>query len=763
MPQTLRRTGPGLAPHFTRLSLRGLTAVVRRRLVSGLLVLCAIVPVQGAWAEGSIDLIRQEAGFRGALLAHDLSLGLQPGKGQQTVSTHFVFARPGEVLNLASSAQGVGQGHIAFRSPRGVAGRCGGGVGRIADRLAEVRGVAADAVCAVPVEDGEEGIWAVEFIPPNPAAQPDLSRFVPVNAGEPWPAQQADDAWVWAWDVTVSAGPLQPNRQNAQRGRTFVRALPTVIAPRDRPAAGGGVRKTQPWFSAWVIQSADGYQYVFDTNGVRADTLTLMASSRGLVSAEDRSVYATVALEALGDSVFFRSPIEAAGAQQRPRGGEAMKLFYARPDGDLPETARSALLEQEWLRPASPARQQQMTDLEVLADRGLLRVMIEGDGATAAGSGTMANALELFAATASGPDAPVLQVYDNLAPGETLLRLPEDVTGEVVARFTSKLAELHILLPDVHDTGRGMRLRRLNGPKSGAGQMYWNLAPTSPRFDGQPVQSADSLRARAGVAMPDQTHGRVLDLWALLPARNERLIAIPATTGGAAQPVSVAVALPAAPALPTDGFGAASDGDSAESSAVPAPVTAPVTATETAPTTASPEVSSAILIEALNAVDQARGGNDTPAGSAPVDVAATPVSAPVFTPPIPRLRPALPVAPTLPESQPEAPSNTAEASAPADPGGEAVTDVEAVAETAAQPATPKLAPARKARPAVASPAPRIVVRPKPQVRRLIPGETVSFPVGSQPVTSTPGVQLAVPAGYQVYRAPEGWYFLVRVQ
>ncbi len=199
--------------------------------------------------------------------------------------------------------------------------------------------------------------------------------------------------------------------------------------------------------------------------------------------------------------------------------------------------------------------------------------------------------------------------------------------------------------------------------------MYWNLAPTSPRFDGQPVQSADSLRARAGVAMPDQTHGRVLDLWALLPARNERLIAIPATTGGAAQPVSVAVALPAAPALPTDGFGAASDGDSAESSAVPAPVTAPVTATETAPTTASPEVSSAILIEALNAVDQARGGNDTPAGSAPVDVAATPVSAPVFTPPIPRLRPALPVAPTLPESQPEAPSNTAEASAPADPGG----------------------------------------------------------------------------------------------
>ena len=68
--------------------------------------------------------------------------------------------------------------------------------------------------------------------------------------------------------------------------------------------------------------------------------------------------------------------------------------------------------------------------------------------------------------------------------------------------------------------------------------------------------------------MPDQVRGRVLDLWAVLPARNERLIAIPASTGGAAQPVTLAVALPTAPALPTDGFAVASDGDAVESDAV---------------------------------------------------------------------------------------------------------------------------------------------------------------------------------------------------
>ena len=101
------------------------------------------------------------------------------------------------------------------------------------------------------------------------------------------------------------------------------------------------------------------------------------------------------------------------------------------------------------------------------------------------------------------------------------------------------------------------------------------------------------------------------------------------------------------------------------------------------------------------------------------------VAVPAFTPPLPRLRPALPAAPT--------------------------------------PAVAKPAAVRNTRQVVASPAPRVVVQPKPQVRRLIPGETMAFPVGSQPVSRTPGFQLAVPAGYQVYRAPEGWYFLARVQ
>jgi len=388
----------GLASHLIRLRLPAWDEV-RGGVVSVLFVLIAVLSAQASKAEGSANLVRQATGARAALLAHDPVLQIEPLAGLQTVSAHFVYAKAGEVLSLASSAQGVGQGHIAYRSPSGATGRCEGTDGLIPDRATEVQGLSADAVCAVPVPDGEDGIWTVEFIPRNPTRQPDLSGFTPVDAGEAWPAQRASDPWVWAWDVAVSFGPLDEGRKNARRGRAYVRALSTVLAPREQAVARSEDRSSQPWFAVWVIQSADGFQYVFDTNGLRSDALTLLASSRGLVGADDHSLYGAADLGTVGRQVFFRDPF-AASAQQPRRGGDPMKLFYARPDNKLPATAVSAA-GQNWLRPARPVDPQKMTDLEVLADRGLLRVVIEGEALPVASTTGVANALELFAAGAS--------------------------------------------------------------------------------------------------------------------------------------------------------------------------------------------------------------------------------------------------------------------------------------------------------------------------------------------------------------------------
>lgn len=195
-----------LAPHLIRLRFPA-SDEVRGGVLSVLFVLIAVLSAQESKAEGSANLVRQATGARAALLAHDPVLRLEPLAGLQTVSAHFVYARAGEVLSLASSAQGVGQGYIAFRSPSGKTGRCEGTDGLIPDRATEVQGLSAEAVCAVTVRDGEDGIWTVEFIPPNPTRQPDLSRFTPVNAGETWPRQQASDPWIWAGSRASCGGP----------------------------------------------------------------------------------------------------------------------------------------------------------------------------------------------------------------------------------------------------------------------------------------------------------------------------------------------------------------------------------------------------------------------------------------------------------------------------------------------------------------------------------------------------------------------------
>lgn len=219
--------------------------------------------------------------------------------------------------------------------------------------------------------------------------------------------------------------------------------------------------------------------------------------------------------------------------------------------------------------------------------------------------------------------------------------------------------------------------------------------------------------------------------------------------------MTVAVALPGAPDLSISGFSSASDGDAEalarQSEAAPEPV--PETATVT--TATATEVSEAILIEALDAVQRARADRVTTEALLAPDPRAS------FVPPLPQPRPPLlPSVNANEEPGKEVSTGQAEVDASISVTSEVVNSANGVPapKSGIQPA-----PVRAARPTGPAPAPRVVVRRKPQVRQLIPGETVSFPAVAKLVTSTQGFQLAVPAGYQVYQAPAGWYFLVRVQ
>ena len=309
-------------------------------LASGCLTLGLKANVAGG--EGSADLVKRGKGFRASLLATDPTLGILPPDGRETVSIHFVYLNAGEYLNVGSSAQGVGQGKIVYRDPLGMSGRCDPEVGLIPTLAVEKAGLAAGEHCMIQVEPGLEGIWEVEFVPPSPKGS--LESSEPIFARDEWPAQSEDDAWVTAWDITVSSQPLKEGGIGLP-GRTFLRTFSAII--------GEETDEGQPRNTIWFGRSSEGYVYALDTNGMKAHALNLFGSTRGLKNEDGESIYGSRGIEELGETAFLADPY-AFGPSARD---ETLKLFYTRSDQSLPATAPSALMGSEWLnRPINPVQ-----------------------------------------------------------------------------------------------------------------------------------------------------------------------------------------------------------------------------------------------------------------------------------------------------------------------------------------------------------------------------------------------------------------------
>ena len=476
-----------------------------------------------ASAEGSAYLIKRGKGLRAALLAVDPLLGQQAPDGRGTVSLHFAYLREGEVLNLSSSAQGVGQGAIVYRGPQGLSGRCDPALGRIRDLTQERAGVGAGTPCEVLVQPGQAGLWEIEFLPPS--GRVDLTAYQALDSRAPWPPQQPSDFWVRAWDVSVSNAPVKAGGAVIP-GRTFVRAFAGLVGAQAQPA---------PWHAIWFGRSWDGFVYALDTNGIEIEALNLQASSRGLKDAAGNSIYASAALDALGNGLSILDPY----ALSEAGGDQTLKLFYTKPDKSLPPTAASALFGQDWLQ-TEPLEGQSLSALSYDDATGQLSLSLDGAGG--------ANALELFAADTTeeteGADiaevraglAQPLHSFHNLPTGASMLPLPEGLGGPVRARFTAKVAETHFLLAQVVSSRNGLRLRRMNGPKAGASDLFWNLDETPGGFDGAAVRQANSLQTPAGLWGADQGRGRVTSLWTLSPQSSEVSLLLPTVEVAAAGP-----------------------------------------------------------------------------------------------------------------------------------------------------------------------------------------------------------------------------------
>jgi hypothetical protein len=233
---------------------------------------CILFSALPAQAEGSIDLTASGGDRPYLELRNDLFTGIP------RTTLIKVYAKVGETINLGSSATGLdpdGTGSkpaatIKYKKINGAVGNCGAGVGLIADRNAEVAGslhpltntaINAFTPCTVTVQAGEEGIWEIEFTSPDPAATNDPPAIVATGN---W-TQANSRAWIAAWDVTVrdTAGIALP-------GRAFANQLSLNMGTSGRSLS-----------SKVYIQTADGYGYTIDMNGIDPFGFMFFANSKG--------------------------------------------------------------------------------------------------------------------------------------------------------------------------------------------------------------------------------------------------------------------------------------------------------------------------------------------------------------------------------------------------------------------------------------------------------------------------------------------------
>lgn len=302
---------------------------LKRWLIGSLALLSGLGWSNAVRAEGSVNLTSND-GYRPFLdYRIDAFVVLpQPIPRRNVIK---VYAESGETINLGSSAIGVGGGRIIVRSPDGSTnGFCGpGGLagGLIQNRAQETAGPAPNPggypPCVINVETGQTGVWDIEFVSPNAAANNDPgapgTSQGPILAGSDWAEQNTNDSFVTAWDVTVSRGGA------AIPGRVYANYLPLNMGGNASPGNPIILRSTT------FIQTFEGYLYRI---GLALDPygFIFFANTKGFRDANGNPIFASVPLA--GSNVHSPTALD-----NELNNDITHKIFFNQPSASLPTVA----------------------------------------------------------------------------------------------------------------------------------------------------------------------------------------------------------------------------------------------------------------------------------------------------------------------------------------------------------------------------------------------------------------------------------------
>lgn len=453
---------------------------MRKLLTLCSIVLFALFPTVCCLAEGSKDMYPSGAqGNRAYMTSSSTNTSaligniINPGR-------MFVYAKAGEVIYIGSSAQGIGSGTTRLIAPNGAVYTTGTSVttGRINSRAEELAGPAALAAGGYSAYNrtvlaAEEGIWTVEFTPPNPSSALGTG-YTPPAANANWTTANQTAvstlALIVAWDITVaSAGVQKP-------GRVYLNIF----------TANAGTASSA-FYGKFNVLTKDGFTYTATGNGIQPFLFAFFVNNKGTRDkATGVPVYKSVDLvqvTSAGGAYSFHNPTLPDDATNITQ-----KMFYNPPDNTLPATAPvwvGSAATSTWLisTPVVPT----VTDVSFTGKEG-----------TPGQSGTppLAGGYIRFTANQNGNFRISIDVNNNGSTNDPIDRI---ITGSSVSGANSILwdgkngqggdvangatvnisvvlfsGEVHFPYMDVENNPNGIVITRTNGSNAPDPTVYWN-------------------------------------------------------------------------------------------------------------------------------------------------------------------------------------------------------------------------------------------------------------------------------------------------
>ncbi|WP_158963001.1 DUF7507 domain-containing protein [Myroides fluvii] len=341
----------------------------RKIQVQCIVVLCLLLNIGNAWAEGSKDLYPVDAkGGRAYLRASTTESAVYP---YPTLGTHYVYAEEGEQITLASSAQSALNKRILLYAPDGneVTLVFEKNNGFIYKREVEVAGPRLPGQRAgesryIPiyytVPAGGAGVYRVEFISSSDKTTGNVLGMEYTAAAAAFNVGGGN--YLSAWDISVAK--KIDNSWNWVTGRVFTTAMALHNPSYNKqnqflPNSG--------FYGVFKVLTKDGYVYSVDNNGSQGIAFTFMVNNQGFHKIGDPNTPAY-------ESVPSTKALDIQSRYHDPRKADTdvvvtQKIFYNVPDDKMPEQAVAAMDGgKTWLKVQE--KQLHVTDLRVEGAEG---------------------------------------------------------------------------------------------------------------------------------------------------------------------------------------------------------------------------------------------------------------------------------------------------------------------------------------------------------------------------------------------------------